>query len=414
MTLKQAFADYNPLSSPHWQEVPLSRLRNVALAIMLSSSTAGFVMDIVAVTLSRRSVLPIGIWSGIPVGLLFGLGATAQILSKTRKQHARFFALIGLTITTAIFVSYVIAITGNMWQALPSKKAGVAILVDCISLLLCTVLGYNFFLKFVNREGMNYARAEAELQHAYRIQSTLVPPVIAQSAVVEVFGRSRPSEQVGGDLVDIVRLSDSSVFAYLADISGHGLNAGILMGMYKTAVRVGLQARQDTGSLLSLLNEVMPAMKDPAMYATFACLHFSEQRLEYALAGHPAILRYNASTGQVQSLAMKQFPVGLVASAQFSVTAFSCQRGDLFVLASDGILDVTNYEGEEFGLSRLGEIVYRSIAKPLPDIYEAVTETVRQYGRQEDDQSLLLARVVGSTVDGHSKSCGAEIGGLRE
>jgi serine phosphatase RsbU (regulator of sigma subunit) len=58
---------------------------------------------------------------------------------------------------------------------------------------------------------------------------------------VEIYGISIPSSEVGGDLVDVVPLSDGSVFAYIADPSGHGLPASILMGMIKTAVRTQLR-----------------------------------------------------------------------------------------------------------------------------------------------------------------------------
>ncbi|MBV9301570.1 MAG: SpoIIE family protein phosphatase [Acidobacteriaceae bacterium] len=296
VNLKQALAQYhNPLSSPHWQEVPLSRLRNLALGIMLTTSSGGFVMDIIAMALVRRGVFPIGIWSGIPAGLLFGVGVTAQVLSKVRKQNRKLLSLAGWPIAAGVSVCYVIAVTRGAWPELSIKGSNLAIAIDCMSLVVCTVTGYNCLLRFINHEGMSYARAATELQHAYRIQSTLVPPVSARSHLAEVFGRTSPSEQVGGDLVDVVPLSDSSVFAYVADISGHGLNAGILMGMYKTAVRVGLEAHQDAGSLLNLLNDVMRVMKDPSMYATFGCLRFTDKGMEYALAGHPAMLHYNAA-----------------------------------------------------------------------------------------------------------------------
>lgn len=85
--------------------------------------------------------------------------------------------------------------------------------------------------------------------------------------------------------------------------------------------------------------------------------------------------------------------MGLLPSIRFESAAIECRSGDLFVLASDGILEVINGNGDEFGLVRLGEVIRRTAAKPLPEIYEAVTEAVRQHGSQNDDQTLLLARV---------------------
>jgi serine phosphatase RsbU (regulator of sigma subunit) len=79
-----------------------------------------------------------------------------------------------------------------------------------------------------------------ELKLAHGIQKTLVPPVKLRSAGFDVYGISCPSDKVGGDLVDALYLSNGDAIAYLADIAGHGLQAGILMGMLKSAARTAL------------------------------------------------------------------------------------------------------------------------------------------------------------------------------
>ena len=80
---------------------------------------------------------------------------------------------------------------------------------------------------------------------------------------------------MGGDLVDAVPFSDGSVFAYVADVSGHGLPAGILMGMIKTAVRSQLVDFPTPTAVFERLNEVLPTVKEPQMYATCTALHIS-------------------------------------------------------------------------------------------------------------------------------------------
>jgi serine phosphatase RsbU (regulator of sigma subunit) len=84
---------------------------------------------------------------------------------------------------------------------------------------------------------------QTELALAQGIQHTLVPIVHSRSQFWEVYGVSLPSEQVGGDLVDLVQEHEGSALAYVADISGHGLQAGILMGMFKTAARTCIAER---------------------------------------------------------------------------------------------------------------------------------------------------------------------------
>jgi serine phosphatase RsbU (regulator of sigma subunit) len=105
------------------------------------------------------------------------------------------------------------------------------------------------------------------------------------------------------------------------------------------------------------------------------------------------MLHYIAADQEVQLLAMERFPVGLLPSIRFQGAQVHRSRGDLLVLASDGILEVTNETGKEFGLTRLADVVRQTAAKELSEIYDAVTQAVRRHGRQEDDQTLLLARV---------------------
>src|SRR6516164_7618567 len=109
--------------------------------------------------------------------------------------------------------------------------------------IACMVLSfgaYVFFMRFIENEGTRAVRMQTELAIAQGIQQTLVPPIEFRSDHLEIYGISIPSAEVGGDLVDVVPLPDGSVFAYVADVSGHGLSAGILMGMIKTAVRTQL------------------------------------------------------------------------------------------------------------------------------------------------------------------------------
>lgn len=97
---------------------------------------------------------------------------------------------------------------------------------------------------------------------------------------------------MGGDLVDLV-VDGGKVFAYLADVSGHGISAGILMRMVKTAMRQAWLTKQSLSALLESVNTVLPAVKEPEMYATLAALRFDGfSRAEFALVGHPSVLHY--------------------------------------------------------------------------------------------------------------------------
>jgi len=246
----------------------------------------------------------------------------------------------------------------------------------------------------VTHEGLSNVRMQTELSLAHGIQARLVPDISLQTARFEVYGKSISSTEMGGDLIDIIERSDGSLLAYVADISGHGLAAGQLMGMLKTALRVSLQFHQQPVALLESADRVLPAVKDADMYATIALLQFDDtSEAEYALAGHLPILHYRYRSGDTARLSMEQFRLGLIPGGCYATQRVSYSLGDMFLLLTDGITEVVNERDEEFGLARLERLLSEHAAEPLPQIWELVMGEVKQYGTRQDDQSLMLLRV---------------------
>jgi serine phosphatase RsbU (regulator of sigma subunit) len=273
--------------------------------------------------------------------------------------------------------------------------------MDGTYLFLTMMLGYRLFLSFATTEGIAHVALQTELSFAHAIQTTLVPPVSYRGCGLDVFGCTVPSAKVGGDLVDMVADGDR-VFVYLADVSGHGISAGILMGMLKTAVRQAWLTQQPLPALLKSVNAVLPAVKEPEMYATLAALRFeSSLQVEIALAGHPPILHYHGKSQEISRCAMQQYPLGLVAEPGYVSAQVSCAPGDLFVVVSDGLIETVNADDEEFGLGRLGESVMAHATECLPKIYEALMHAVSNFGQQRDDRTVLIIRIQDEAKEGH-------------
>jgi serine phosphatase RsbU (regulator of sigma subunit) len=267
------------------------------------------------------------------------------------------------------------------------------VVFDAVGIWLGTGLGVRLLLSFVTTEGLDNVRMQTELSLAHGIQATLVPTISFQNTTFEVYGKSIPSAEMGGDLIDLIE-TDRSLLAYVADVSGHGLAAGQLMGMLKTSMRVSLQFQQHPVALLEVADRVLPAVKEPDMYATLALLHFDgSAQAEYALAGHVPILHYRDGSRDTARLSMQQFPLGLIPGGRYASQRVSYSSRDLFLMLTDGISEVPNDRDEEFGLTRLEQLLTQYAAQPLPHIWEVIMEEVRQHGLQQDDQTLLLVRV---------------------
>ncbi len=241
-------------------------------------------------------------------------------------------------------------------------------------------------------------RSRIEPSLAAGMQSTLVPPLAYQGFGLEAYGESIPKDEVGGDLVDLVMRGDE-VIAYVADVSGHGLRAGVLMAMIKTAVRYGLLLGQPMTKLLGDLNRVLPSLKQANMFVTVAMLRFDGSgEAEYISAGHVPLLEYRRRQGDVVRHSLPQLPLGLFAETEYTSQRIPYEVGDIFVLVSDGVVEVGEQRDGEFGFARLEQLLaeYRSVC--LPDLVQSIYAEVQTHGIRQDDQTVLLVRATEQAV----------------
>jgi sigma-B regulation protein RsbU (phosphoserine phosphatase) len=187
---------------------------------------------------------------------------------------------------------------------------------------------------------------------------------------------------------------DGRIGAFVADVSGHGVRAGVLMAMIKSAARMRLLSDDSLDGLMDDLNRVVMQVKEMDMFVTVACLQFdSGNTARFLLAGHPSILHYHKSTGQITELKSNYPPTGVVANLRHMQADVAFGPGDLFVLLTDGFLEVENKSGEQFGQARIEELIESNAGRPLSEIFDIVLKAVRAHGPQDDDQTLLFVRV---------------------
>ena len=187
---------------------------------------------------------------------------------------------------------------------------------------------------------------------AQEIHQVLVPAINAKMGEFEFYGRSSPSSEVGGDLIDLAGAGDRWV-AYLADVSGHGVAPGVVVGMTKSASRMLLSSGDDSEHLMPRLNEVLYPLKKPDMFVTFCFVASNRDRLRVGLAGHSSILRFCARSNEVTELECPNMPLGIIPSGEFTTFEATVEGGTLFALYTDGLLETANKAGEEFGMNRL-------------------------------------------------------------
>ena len=273
--------------------------------------------------------------------------------------------------------------------------------IDGVGIVLILIAAYVVFVVFISGEGVRTLRMQAELSLARQIHETLAPQINLKRDRLEALARSDSSAEMGGDLIDFVEREDGGLDLYLADVSGHGVKAGVVMAMVKSAIRMRLlRTRADAdslGDLLTDLNRVVCQVGSPEMFVTFACMRVNREArsVEYAIAGHPPILRFSADGG-LQSLDNAHMPLGIDADEAYTSARIDCAPGDTFVLYTDGLTEATDGAGRQLGQKGFEQIATSHAREELGRMFEAVFADVRRHsGRlaQADDQTLLLARV---------------------
>jgi Stage II sporulation protein E (SpoIIE) len=373
--------------SPYWRVLPLGRMKMFLAGYFFVGAAGGFALDVLQLNASR-------VGGGFFWPVLVGIGA--MTLRTAAIKSVRLVPLLFLLVGVAGWLGY--------WASQVSTPLPVPVAVhrrvlfDAIGILVGISFGTRFLVYFAGTEGVASVRMQTELSLAHGIQATLVPTVSFRNGRFEIYGKSIPSTEMGGDLIDVVE-SDGGLVAYVADISGHGLPAGQLMGMLKTAMRLAVQFRQMPVAALESVDRVLPDLKEPEMFATLALLRFdSSSEAEYALAGHPPILHYRHGSRDVALLSMEQIPLGLIPGGSYASECVVYSPHDLFLMVTDGITEVANARDEEFGLTRLQELLAKHAIRALPEIWDIIMREVRRYGLQEDDQSLLLLRVLDPAI----------------
>ncbi len=382
---------YRRLAWTPYRHVPLSRFRLLLLAVFVLFSNIGYFDDLI-----DGGVLPYSVIA--MAAIVSGLTAITWVLVISRLPRYWIAGLLVMQVVVPRLANQLGNFLAHQFPAKPgTAEAGIQL--SAWAMLVSIIISYVLFISFISGQGRETFKLRNELQLAHGIQKTLVPPVALNTPLFEVYGISCPSEQVGGDLVDALHLPNGDAIAYLADIAGHGLQAGILMGMLKTAVRTALleagerEPAQTLPLLLERLNSVLPSVKEPHMYATFTGLRLgSDGTVFYSLAASPPLVHWHAASRGLSQFEEEQFPLGLLPVSGFSTQALSTAPGDLLVVATDGILEACDKNEEEFGLHRLKDVIERNAEAPLSEIADGILSAARGFGKQADDQTILIVR----------------------
>jgi hypothetical protein len=371
--------------APYWKTVP-ARLKAILLGgIFCLFAAFSLVLMMIHAT---EQTIPAALTLALNTGCL-AVGLAYAGLNNNFKMIVAFVAVevIFLVIFNAVVTTAPLSASAQGFVALHRR-----LLIEGSLSIALIILGYALLIGFIRKEGLRVFGSITEINLATEVHRALAPLISRRIGSFEVYGASVPSGEMGGDLVDVVE-SRSRWIAYVADVCGHGVPAGMIMAMVKSAARMGAANEDDLSVFLADVNRVLASTTAPNSFVTFACLSGSDGgRLEFALAGHLPILHYSKRLHAVEERSVENLPLAVLPQAQFASSTLDCEPGDLLAVITDGLTEVSDAQGRELGLKPFEEVLLESADAPLSELMTRVRECARKYGKQIDDQSLLLLR----------------------
>ena len=245
------------------------------------------------------------------------------------------------------------------------------------------------------------ARKEAELSFAREVQVALFPRRLPVKGGLEFSGICIPARGISGDYYDVMQLPDGRLVFAIADISGKGISAAIIMANLQAVLRTLAGSNLSPCEVCSRLNQHLLQVTDESKFATFFYAEWNpvESRLRYINAGHHVPIAVGSAEGR--RLSEGGFPLGLFPDATFEMGDAFLRPGDLLVLYSDGITEASSRKGVEFGEGRLRNLIEEHRDEPLAQIQRRVIDAVRQWSGEEpeDDMTLLIVRATANVEE---------------
>ncbi len=248
-------------------------------------------------------------------------------------------------------------------------------------------------------EELEKKRLEEELNIARQIQQGLLPDSIPAFNSVEIAARNIPSKQVGGDYYDIVSLDNNEVLVAIADVSGKGTPAAILMANTQAALRALAPLDLPLSTMVARINDLLHQNTNDDKFVTFfgGKLHVPSMRFTYTNAGHnpPVVMKAN---GEMVFLSKGGIILGIMETmTPYEEGEIQLESGDSLVMYTDGVSEALDKEGKELTEEHLMNYIRRAIELPASDLISGILQEVEQHSigvAQTDDITMIVIKCI--------------------
>jgi len=248
----------------------------------------------------------------------------------------------------------------------------------------------------VHRELIEKQRIEQQLHIAKQVQSALLPAADPIVQGYDIAGTNVPTWEIGGDYFDYLPQPDGRLGIAVADVSGKGVPAALIMATFRAALRAQRVRGLELDGIADRLNRILLESTDASRFVTafYGLLDPPSGEFAFANCGHnpPILLR---GAGPRETLPSGGPALGMWREARFAPGSVALRPGDILVLYTDGVIEAMNASGEMFGVDRLERVIASRRHDAARDLVGAVVDATRAFaGRStyEDDFTLVVVK----------------------
>jgi len=273
---------------------------------------------------------------------------------------------------------------------------------------LIALVGFVFVVYVVQRyvkqkEGLDEAvRSQRDellkdVELAGQVQRMFLPIGRPSIPGLDIASKMQPARTLGGDYYDYIPINDHTIQVVIADVSGKGVPAALLMSAAAAGMQLEVSEVRDMAEIVDRLNRGIHSVSDGVQFVTLLLAEVDTQlrKLRYVNCGHNSALLFKEETGEIALLNSSCPPLGFFADTACTIDESDLSPGDAIVLYTDGLTEAENATGEEFGIERLATLLRRTSALPAEQILQNILRAAVDFHQGlgfADDVTILVVK----------------------
>ncbi len=250
----------------------------------------------------------------------------------------------------------------------------------------------------LHRQLLEKKLIDKQLQLARDLQSRLFPGGPPHIIGYDIAGICLPAEEIGGDYYDFIKLSHGRFGIAIADVSGNGIATALVMTAFRGLLRMHTHGRLGPEKIARAINRLLPEFTGNSHFVTldYVLLNPEFEEITYICCGHhPALLLH--SDGSSRNLEVRGPALGIIKNVSYPTEKLSLVPGDIFTMYTDGVVELRNQEGIEFGIERLAATIHLSRDLPAEELLQKIIQATQQFSGSQsymDDFTLVIIKRV--------------------